>query len=304
MLHPQAAQALAPFAALTPVFDPSFDINARRAEAHAWGLKEDRPVVEHVQDVDAGGVSCRLYRPAVGAPLLVYAHGGGFVFGDLETHDAHARRLALASGWAVLTVDYRRSPEYRYPAATDDIDTVLAWSRDGSAGLGVDASRVAVVGDSAGGHLALVAAHRNPGAFVAAVLVYPCLDPRGGRPSYQRETGGLSAAEMDWYWQHYLGPEPDWKQPELHPAGLDLSGLPPTLVITGECDPLVDEGEEVAAAIASAGVPSVATRYLGMPHAFWRLPTLDAARQASLQIGAFLASMSVDGGPVSDLDRA
>lgn len=288
MLHPQAVAALAPFAALEPVSTPGFDIDARRREAVDWAGQEPRPDIAHVVDVDAGGVPARLYRPAPDVPLVVYAHGGGFVFGEVETHDAHARRLAEASGWAVLLVDYRRAPEHLYPAASDDLDAVLGWCRDGAALHGVDGTRLAAVGDSAGGQLALLSAHRRPGALERLVLVYPVVDPRGAHPSYRRESGGLDATEMDWYWRQYLGPDPDWQLPELHPTTFDLSGLPPTLVITAEHDPLVDEGEELAAAISTAGVSCVATRYLGMPHAFWRMPTTDAARQATLQIAGFL----------------
>jgi len=288
MLHPQAAAALAPFAALEPVTAPGFDVEARRREAAHWAGREARPEIAYVVDVDAHGVPARLYRPVPGAPLCVYAHGGGFVFGEVATHDAHARRLAEASGWAVLLVDYRRAPEHRYPAASDDMDTVIAWCRDGVAEHDVDGSRLAAVGDSAGGQLALLAAHRNPGAFERLALVYPVVDPRGAHPSYRRENGGLEGDEMDWYWRQYLGADPDWELPELHPTSFDLSGLPPTLVITAEHDPLVDEGEELAAAIAAAGVSCVGTRYLGMPHAFWRMPTIDAAREATLQIAGFL----------------
>jgi acetyl esterase len=100
---------------------------------------------------------------------------------------------------------------------------------------------------------------------------------------------------MSWYWRQYLGADPDWDLPELHPTTFDLSLLPPTLLVTGEHDPLRDEGEELAAAIASAGVRCVATRYLGMPHAFWRMPTLDAAEQLGLQVAGFLGSASQAG---------
>lgn len=289
MMHPDAAKALEPFAALQPVTAPGFDLTARRQEALTWARADRGPDIDFIVDVDARGVGCRLFRPVEGAPLIVYAHGGGFVFGEIETHDSQARRLAQATGWAVLLVDYRRAPEARFPAASDDLDTVVEWARGGAEQFGVDGTVLAVVGDSAGGQLALLAALRNPGAFAAMGLVYPVVDPAGGRASYGRESGGLSADEMDWYWRQYLGPRPDLDHPELHPMTLDLAGLPPTLVITAEHDPLVDEGEELAAAIAVAGVPTVATRYLGMPHAFWRMPALDAAHRATSQIAGFLA---------------
>ena len=118
MMHPEAVKALEPFAALEPVTAAGFDVQARREEALGWARNETRPDIEYVVDVDAHGVPCRLFRPFEDAPLIVYAHGGGFVFGEIETHDAHARRLAETSGSAVLLVDYRRAPEARYPAAS------------------------------------------------------------------------------------------------------------------------------------------------------------------------------------------
>jgi len=288
MMHPEAVKALEPFAALEPVTADGFDVQARRDVALGWARNETRPDIEYVVDVDAHGVPCRLFRPFEHSPLIVYAHGGGFVFGEIETHDAHARRLAETSGSAVLLVDYRRAPEARYPAASDDLDKVVRWAHEDAAKFGVDGGSLSTVGDSAGGQLSLLAALRNPGAFSSVALVYPVVDPRGTRASYRRESGGLNAEEMDWYWQQYLGPNPDLNDPELDPTSLDLSGLPPTLVITAEHDPLVDEGEALAVAIAADGVPSVATRYLGMPHAFWRMPVLDAAHQATCQIASFL----------------
>jgi acetyl esterase len=123
VLHPQAIRAEALWATEPSVLDEGFDIDRVRLDDRAEGLGATKQPVDVVADVDANGVPCRLYRPAEGTPLLVHLHGGGFVFGDLETHDAHCRRLAQTSGWAVLAVDYRRAPEFPYPAASDDVDT-------------------------------------------------------------------------------------------------------------------------------------------------------------------------------------
>jgi acetyl esterase len=287
MMHPQAIAAEALWATEPSVLDEDFDIDRHRADARAEGLAAVKEPLAHVLDVDAAGVLCRLYRPTEGAPLLVHLHGGGFVFGDLETHDAHCRRLARASGWAVLAVDYRRAPEYRYPAASDDVDTVVDWLTSDGPALGVDTTRLAVVGDSAGGQLALVAAMRRP-VFSSATLVYPCVDPAGSFPSYRSETGGLTGAEMDWYWHRYVPAAGAVGSAELFPVGADLSGLPPTLVITAEHDALRDEGEALAAAIAAAGVTTVATRYLGMVHGFFGNPELfDASPLALAQVSAW-----------------
>jgi acetyl esterase len=290
MMHPQAIRAEALRATEPSFVDDDFDVDERRRTGRMEGLAEAKDPVEHVVDVDARGVPCRLYRPRPDAPVIVHLHGGGFVFGDLETHDAGCRRLALASGWAVLAVDYRRAPEHRYPAASDDVDTVIDWLRQHGGALGVDTRRLSVLGDSAGGQLALVAGLRRP-ALSACVLVYPCVDPSGSYPSFRAETGGLTGAEMDWCWEAYSPAGSRVDTAELFPlrARANLSRLPATMVITAEHDPLRDEGEALAAAIAVAGVTSVSTRYLGMIHGFWRNPQLfDASDVAISQVSAWL----------------
>lgn len=285
MLHPQAVAAAELWAFGPSPGDTDFDIGARRAEAVRAAQRDAREPVETVRDVDADRVACRLYRPGSPVGLLLGIHGGGFVLGELDTHDAHWRRVANRTRWAVLAVDYRRAPEHRYPAASDDVDAALAWARRNGAALRVDTSRIAVVGDSAGGQLALVAALRCR-ALAAVALVYPCVDPSGSQPSYHAETGGLTAREMDWYWACYLNGQ---TPPELDLLGADLSGLPPTFVLTAEHDPLRDEGELLASRIAESGVPSCATRFLGMIHGFWRWPQLfDASDIAVGQLAAFL----------------
>ncbi len=298
MLHPQAERALALWTLDPRPGQPGFDLEERRAQALTAARLDNREQVDTVVEVDADGVPCRLYRPRPGAPVLVALHGGGWVLGELDTHDAHWRRVANRTGWAVLAVDYRRAPEHVYPAASDDVDSVLAWLGDQGEALDVDISRVAVVGDSAGGQLALVAARRNPG-LAAIGLVYPCVDPRGAQPSYRTETGGLTAAEMDWYWQRFTGA--DLSSEELHPLTADLRGLPPTLVLTAEHDPLRDEGERLAERLTAAEVPVTATRYLGMIHGFWRWPELfDAADVAVGQLAGFLDGIA---GPTGGTGR-
>ncbi len=294
MLHPQAGRAAAVWAEAVPPSDPAFDLTARRTQALLVAAGDHREAVETVVDLDADGVTCRLYRPRRDAPVLVGLHGGGFVLGEIDTHDAHWRRVANRTGWAVLAVDYRRAPEHRYPAASDDVDTALRWVLDHGTEHALDVSSVAVVGDSAGGQLALVAALRNPG-LAAVVLVYPCVDPTGSQPSYHRETGGLTAADMDWYWQRYLGhgsDDPASVPRECDLLGADLSALPTTWVLTAEHDPLRDEGELLAARMATAGVSVTATRFGGMIHGFWRWPELfDAADLSVRQLGAFLSGV-------------
>lgn len=289
-MHPQAAAALAEWNTGPSVVDPEFDILERRRLGRLAGMAETKEPVAAVEDIDANAVPCRLHLASEGAPVILHLHGGGFVWNDLESHDAHARRLSNRSGWSVLSVDYRLAPEHPFPAASDDVDSVVEWLKDNGAAHGLDTTRMAVLGDSAGGHLALVAAWRHPGLFTQMVLVYPCVDPRGAHPSYRELTGGLTAEEMDWFWDAYVPPGAR-DAPEMRLVEGDLSGFPRTLLLTAEFDPLVDEGEDLAQRLAEAGVPTVGTRYLGMIHGFYRLPDyFDASEQALRQIAGFLRS--------------
>jgi acetyl esterase len=247
-----------------------------------------------VVDVDADGVPCRLYATRVGAPVLVYLHGGGWCYGSIETVDRLCRRVADRSGCAVLSVDYRLAPEHVFPAALDDVETVLRYLRENGADLGVDMSRLAIGGDSAGGQLATVAARRQRDAATPLdyqVLIYPAIDPMTAAESYD-EVGsyGLDRASMKLAWETFV-PDPALRfGPDVAPLAVpDLAGLPPTLVITAEYDVLRDEGADYADALVAAGVPVVHTRYMGVNHGFARkLATIDAARSAADQIAVAL----------------
>jgi acetyl esterase len=232
-------------------------------------------------------VPCRLYRPeGEVAGTIVHLHGGGFVFNDVDVHDAAARVLANRSALSVLSVDYRRPPEHRFPAARDDVDTVLAWLARTAAGP------TYVHGDSAGGNLALVAALRHPGRFAAVALTNPFLDPTAGFDSYATAADGFGPDEAAWYWRQYAASPADLTDPDLAPLLSDrLDTLPPTLVVTAEHDPLRDEGEHLVLRLAEEGVSVVGTRYLGQVHGFWRhTDVFDAAEPLTLQIAAFLRS--------------
>ena len=287
-LHPQARAVVAASAEDLPVYDPAFDIAASRAAARDFAATDSTELVEEVVDLDADGVVCRLYRPRAADGVVVHIHGGGFVFHDIDVHDSTARRVANRTGMAVLSVDYRRPPEHRFPAAPDDVDTVLGWMDREGAALGLDLPTY-VHGDSAGGNLALVAALRNPGRFAAVVLIYPFLDPSAGFDSYRTAADGFDAREAAWYWDQYAAPE-DHTHPDVAPLLSDrLGSLPPTLVITAEHDPLRDEGEELVRRLAEEGVEVVGTRYLGQIHGFWRHPSdFDTAEPALRQVAGWL----------------
>ncbi|MET0820399.1 MAG: alpha/beta hydrolase [Aeromicrobium sp.] len=297
MLYPQAQQAVDHAAGDPKVWETPIDEARRTAREEA--ARAPREDVAEVVDLEADGVPCRLYRPeGANAGLVVHLHGGGFVFHDVEVHDAAARRTANRCGTAVLSVDYRRPPEHRFPAAPDDVDDVLAWvSREGDAhGL---TGPLVLHGDSAGGNLALVAALRNPGLAAGLVLIYPFLDPTASFDSYTSAADGFDPREAAWYWQQYAASAADLGHPDLAPLGPDLAGqerfasLPPTLVVTAGQDPLRDEGEHLAALLAVAGVEVTATRYLGQVHGFWRHPDVfDAAEPLARQVAGFVQSLA------------
>jgi acetyl esterase len=246
-----------------------------------------------VVDLDADGVPARLYAKSFGAPVFVYAHGGGWCYGSVETVDRFCRRVADRSGCAVVSVDYRLAPEHVFPAAIEDVETVLAHLRKEGGDLGVDPARLAIGGDSAGGQIATVVARRQRDAATPVehqVLIYPALDPLTSAESYD-ELGayGLDRESMRLAWETYVPNSALRFTPDVAPMAADLAGMPPTLLITAEYDALRDEGAEYADALVTAGVPVVHTLYAQMNHGFARkLGTIDAARAAADQVAAAL----------------
>ena len=231
----------------------------------------------------AGTIPVRVYRDSDGAgpapPGLAWFHGGGHVIGSLDTHDAMARHLCREAGCVVVSVDYRMGPEHPFPAAVDDCVAAVRWLAAHGREIGADPGRIAVGGDSAGGNLAAVAAltARDEGgpALRHQLLVYPVTDYRCRGPSYERYARGygtLEAESMRWFQRHYLGgPDgaDDWRASPLLAA--DLSGLPPALVITAECDVLRDEGVAYAERLAESGTPCEHAPFPGMIHGFFGL---------------------------------
>ena len=246
-----------------------------------------------VVDVDASGVPCRLYATKVDVPVLVYLHGGGWCYGSIETVDRFCRRVADRSGCAVLSVDYRLAPEHPFPAALLDVDTVLSFLRTSGASLGVDPARIAIGGDSAGGHLAAIVARRQRDAATPLdfqVLIYPVIDPFMASESYDALGAyGLDRESMKLAWETFVPSATDRMTPDAAPLAADLAGLPPALIQTAEYDVLRDEGADYADALLAAGVPVVHTRYMGVNHGFARkIGTIDDARVAADQVAASL----------------
>jgi acetyl esterase len=233
-----------------------------------------------VADGPGGPIPLRVYRPAgvaasAALPGLMYFHGGGWVIGDLDTHDVLCRQLTAEAGITVVNVDYRLAPEHKFPAAADDAWAATRWTVAHASELGVDAGRLAVGGDSAGGNLAaVVALHaRDAGApnIKLQVLVYPVTDVGSETRSYQDFAEGymLTRESMRWFTAHYLaaaGQANDWRVSPLRASS--HAGLPPALVVTAGFDPLRDEGAAYAAKLQQAGVRVDYVCYGGMVHGF------------------------------------
>ncbi len=254
-------------------------------ESPEVGAVEDRAI-----EVGAHEVPVRIYRPAglagpaapgpagAAAPAregtVVFLHGGGWVFGDLRSHDGMCRSLTRLSGLTTMAVDYRRAPEHPFPAAVDDAVGVIRWLAGHGGEIGMAARPLAVAGDSSGGNLAAAAAlvlrdaGDSPLAFLG--LLYPATDPAMTTASYEENADDpfLSRDEMVWYWSQYGG----GKAPDDPRAALtevtDLSGLPPTYLLAAGLDPLRDEGLAFAEALRRSGVPVRCSEYRDMPHGF------------------------------------
>jgi len=248
-----------------------------------------------------GPVPVRLYRPdAEGAlPTIVFFHDGGFVIGDLDTHDDHARLLCHEVGAVVVSVDYRLAPEHPFPAGFLDCLAALHHISEHTGLYGGNARRLAVAGDSAGANLAaaVALAARDEGlALAAQLLLYPGVDFDEDAPHVSRlenATGFfLTDADMRWFGEQYLSDAAHRSDPRASVLLADLSGVAPAIIGTAEFDPLRDEGEAYAAALSKAGVSVVARRYDGMIHGFFGLGHLsEAAKAANAELCADLTSL-------------
>ena len=330
-LHPQCRAVLDQMAAMP---GRSFeemtlpDIQAfRAAMPSGLGLAGPGDPVARVEDRKIGSVPVRIYWPSSeehaqnGAPrervpgspggargalcasepnlaVVLYFHGGGWVFGNPDWVDTPCRSLANRSGAIVISVDYRLAPEHRYPSAVEDSFAVTSYVAEHAAEFGADPARISVMGDSAGGNMAAVVAQmardRKGPPIAFQVLIYPCVDYLDQSPSMTEFAEGhfLTGSAMKWFWGQYAGAE-QAREVSLSPqCAEDLQGLPRALVITAECDPLRDQGEIYAQRLRAAGVDSSVKRYDGMIHGFFHMgAVIDAGKEAVLYAASAVADV-------------
>jgi len=259
---------------------------------------EDQEACARIEEltipVAGGTIPARLYAPAGTGPLpvMVHFHGGGWVYMDLGTHDGYCRTLANRSGCAVVAVEYRKAPEHPFPVPVEDCYAALKWVAAHAGQLGIDAGRMGVVGDSAGGNLAaavaLMARDGGGPALRLQVLTYPAVDATMGQPSMTENAAAplLGRPQMDWFWKHYNTNKADPRDTRLSPLyAKDLTGLPPAFVSTAEFDPLRDEGEAYAGKLKNADVVVEYHRYGGVFHGFLLMSKIipEAARLIAAQ---------------------
>jgi acetyl esterase/lipase len=267
----------------------------------------DKPDVD-IEDITIdrgphGQISVRLLKPAGAAgtlPVILYVHGAGWVLGSPQTHDLLVRNLAVGAQAAVVFPHYQRAPEAQFPSQIEEAYATATWIVEHGAEHGLDASHLAIAGDSVGGNMTaavtLMSKQRGGPSFAAQLLYYPVTDAGMDSGSYKEFAEGyfLTAAGMAWFWDQYLPDKSQRSEILASPVRAttdELSGLPPALVINGEADVLRDEGEAYATKLRAAGVPVTATRYGGIIHDFVMLHPLaatHAARAATAQGAAFL----------------
>jgi acetyl esterase len=309
-----------------PVLEPAAqefaDATANPPYLFDLGPEKGRETVDEVQagdvvkpDVDitdatvpggpSGTVSVRILRPRGAAgplPVIVYIHGAGWVFGNADTHDRLIRELAVGANAAVVFPNYSLSPEAKYPTAIEESYAVAKWVAEHGAEQDLDATRIAIAGDSVGGNmsaaLTLLAKQRGDVSFVQQVLFYPVTNASFDTGSYDQFAEGyfLRRDAMQWFWDQYTTDPAQRAEITASPlrASLDeLAGLPPALVITGEADVLRDEGESYAAKLRAAGVPVTAVRYQGIIHDFVMLNPLRGTRAAGAAIAQAIATLRI-----------
>ena len=273
---------------------------ARQAMLQLFVIDDPEPVAS-IEDRSiptmAGNLPLRIYTPAGDGPhpVLVFFHGGGWVVGNLDSHDATCQVLTNAAGCLTISVDYRLAPEHKFPAAADDCYEATKWAVLNAAAVGGDPQRVAVGGDSAGGNLAaavaLMAGDRGAPALCYQLLIYPVTNHAYDTESYRQNGDGylLTKDSMTWFWDHYLTKPEDGQNPYASPLQAKyLNSPPPGLVITAEFDPLRDEGEAYGKRLQKAGTDVKISRYDNSIHGFFSFFQFDAQKKALAEAAAGL----------------
>ncbi|MFE0525017.1 alpha/beta hydrolase [Streptomyces sp. NPDC058954] len=302
-----AAQAFVEATANPPYLFDLGPVEGRKTVDEVQSGEIAKPAVDEewitVSGGPTGSVRARLVRPAGASgtlPVILYIHGAGWVFGNAHTHDRLVRELAVGANAAVVFPEYDLSPEVRYPVAIEQNYTVAQWIVREGADKGLDASRLAVAGDSVGGNmtaaLTLMAKERGDVPLVQQVLFYPVTDASFDTASYHQFATGyfLRRDGMQWFWDQYTTDEAERAQITASPLRASteqLAGLPPALVITGEADVLRDEGEAYANKLRQAGVPVTAVRYQGIIHDFVMLNALRETHAAEAAINQAVATL-------------
>ncbi|MDQ8021615.1 MAG: alpha/beta hydrolase [Moraxellaceae bacterium] len=281
-------------------------LDAARRNFHKllFAYREEPQAVESVQDVvmsrrahEGGPLLARLYKPVgheeAPLPALLWMHGGGWTLGDIAGYDSLCRRVANDAHCAVLSLDYRLAPENAFPAALDDALFAWRWLQKQAAGQGLDARRIAVGGDSAGGNLAAVLCHllRDAGGVQPCLqwLVYPAIDMLSERRTHELYGEGhfLDRASIAWFQHNYLPSESDWRDWRASPIYAPrFDALPPALLMTAECDPLTDDGVTYLGKLAEAGVVTTHLDYPGMIHGFLTMGRILPAAGEALDAAA------------------
>jgi acetyl esterase len=309
-LDPQIAEIIKALDAGFPAVHTMTGAHARAVIRSRFVAPATPEGVGEVRDASvrgpAGDIAVRIYRPSSmpgPVPTLVYAHGGGFVFCDLDSHDGLCRAFANLIPAVVVSVDYRLAPEHQWPAAAEDGFAVAQWAARNADALGGDAGSIAVGGDSAGGNLAavtaLMARDRGAPALAAQLLIYPMIAANFGTESYRLFGDGFynPRSAVRWYWDQYVPSSADRLDPYAAPLHADLQGLPPAVVVIAGHDPLRDDAIAYCDALEAANVPTVQCRYDGGIHGFMTMPMLniahDARAQACRDLVALLAGAHV-----------
>jgi acetyl esterase len=305
-LHPQCRALLDEMEAAG--VRPFEELTVPEAREAAWGYlalagepQEVASVVDRFIPGPTADIPVRIYTPEGDGPRggIVFFHGSGWVIANLDIADAAVRSLARSTGCVVVSVNYQKAPEHKFPVPFEDCWAATRWVHANAAELRFDPARLAVAGDSAGGNLAAAVSLRardEAGPPIAMqVLVYPALDYNWDTPSaLENATGyGLQRETMRWFWNHYVGSPADAENPLVSPLrAADLSRLPPTFIATAEFDPLRDDGEAYAERLREAGVPVTVKRYAGMIHGFyWMLGAIDDARVLHADVAEAVAGV-------------